>query len=146
MTTVLERSIVINATTEAIDRVTLDGARFPEWYAGVQQATPDDLYPEPGGRVALVYRAAGARFNMTMTSLRIVHGHSLLLRMEGMITGKSRWIYTPEGEGTRVSCTFEYDVPGGDVGQAFNKLILERMNAENLEKSLANLKAVVEGD
>lgn len=145
MTTVLERSVVIHATTEEIDAVTLDGNRFPEWYAGVQQAIPDDKYPEPGGTVSLVYKAAGAKFNMTMTSLRIVYGQSLLLRMEGMITGKSRWVYTPEGEGTRLTCTFEYDVPGGDVGQAFNKLILERMNAENLEKSLNNLKAVVEG-
>jgi hypothetical protein len=37
-------------------------------------------------------------------------------------------------------------MPGGGIGQAVNKLIVEKMNAENLEKSLASLKVVVEGD
>lgn len=63
MTTV-ERSIVINATPEAIDAVTLAGDRLPEWYAGMQQAEADATYPEPGGKVNLVYRAAGINFKL----------------------------------------------------------------------------------
>jgi len=143
--TTLERSIVISAMTDAIDAVTLDGNRFPEWYAGIQEARPDDIYPEPGGQVELVYKAAGISFNLTLTSLRIVRGELLLLRMDGMIAGKSRWRYAPEGEGTRVNCTFEYEIPGGGAGRALDKLVIERMNAKNLEESLSNLKAVVEG-
>ena len=39
------------------------------------------------------------------------------------------------------------DIPfySGGLGQAVNKLVVEKMNAENLEKSLNNLKALVEG-
>lgn len=143
--TVLERSIPIQATPDEIDEITLDGSRFPEWYAGVQEAVPDDIYPQPGGVVDVVYKAAGLNFNMTMTALELVKGQKLTLKMDGMITGTSDWSYAVEGDTTRVHCTFEYEIPGGGMGKALNKLIVERMNSENLEKSLANLKALVEG-
>jgi uncharacterized membrane protein len=145
MTTLVEKSIVIQATPEEVDAITLDGNRLPEWYAGVQSAEPDASYPEPGSVVNMVYRSAGVNFKMSMTSLRLVKGESLLLKMDGMITGKSRWFYTPEGDGTRVHCHFEYEMPGGSLGQAVNKLVVERMNVQNLEKSLENLKALAEG-
>lgn len=35
-------------------------------------------------------------------------------------------------------------MPGGGLGQALNRLVVEKMNTENLEKSLSNLKALVE--
>jgi uncharacterized membrane protein len=144
MSTVVEKSIVIHATPAEVDAVTLDGNRLPEWYAGVQSAVPDAAYPEAGSTVNMVYRSSGVNFKMSMTSLRLVRGESLLLKMDGMITGKNRWFYTPEEEGTRVNCRFEYDMPGGSIGQAVNKLVIERMNVQNLEKSLENLKQVVE--
>ena len=122
----------------------LDGDRFPEWYAGVQTADADESYPEPGGAVNLTYKAAGVAFQLTMTSLRIVRGESLLLRMDGMITGKSRWTYSPTDHGTQVHCRFEYEMPGGGAGKALDKLVVVRMNASNLEKSLSNLKALLE--
>jgi hypothetical protein len=57
--TTLERSIIIDATPAAIDAVALDGNRLPEWYAGMQEATSDGVYPAVGGTVATVYKAAG---------------------------------------------------------------------------------------
>lgn len=141
---IVEREIVIQASPDEIDVITLDGRRLPEWYTGIETAVADDRYPEPGGVVDVTYKAAGVSFQMQMTSLRLSRGHSLLLRLEGMIIGKSRWIYSQEGESTRVTSRFEYEMPGGGVGQALNKLVLERVNAENLEKSLKNLKALVE--
>ena len=144
MTTVVEKSIIINATPEEVDAVTLDGNLLPQWYAGIQSVELDDSYPQAGGVVKMVYRSAGINFNMSMTSLRLVKGESLLLKLDGMISGKSRWFYAPEGDATCVSCRFEYEMPGGSVGQAVNKLVVERMNVQNLEKSLEDLKALVE--
>jgi uncharacterized membrane protein len=66
-------------------------------------------------------------------------------KMEGMITGTNRLAFTPEGEGTRVTMSFEYEMPGGGVGKLVDRLLAERMNAQNLEKSLENLKALAEG-
>ncbi len=142
--TTLERSIVINATAEAIDPITTDPNRLPEWYVGIQKVKPDGKYPHVGGVIETVYKAVGISFKVKMTSTEYVPGQSMQINMEGMITGSNRWVYQPEGEGTRLTATFEYKMPGGGVGQAVNKLVIERINAQNLEKSLENLKAVVE--
>ena len=47
--TILEKSIVINATPETIEAISLDPARIPEWFAGIEALTPDGTYPEAGG-------------------------------------------------------------------------------------------------
>ena len=143
--TTLERSIVINATPQTIDTITTDPGRLPEWYAGIQEAKADGTYPQVGGVVETVYKAVGISFKIKMTSEEYVQGQSMQIRMEGMIAGTNRWTYQPEGDGTRLTATFEYEMPGGGLGQAVNKLVVEKMNAENLEKSLENLKALVEG-
>jgi hypothetical protein len=36
-------------------------------------------------------------------------------------------------------------MPGGGLGKIADKLVVERMNTSNLEKSLENLKAYFEG-
>lgn len=142
--TTLKHSIVINASIDKLDAITLDGNRFSEWYEGIEQSIPDSKFPDPGGVVETVYRTAGIKFNVKMISLAIVRSHYLIMKMEGMITGTSKWEYIPDGDGVRVTCTFEYEMPGGGIGKALNKLVVERMNDENLEKSLGNLKALVE--
>jgi carbon monoxide dehydrogenase subunit G len=143
--TTLERSTLINAPVDAIEAITDDARRLPEWYAGIEKAEPDDVYPEVGGKVDLVYKASGASFNLTQTLLERVPGKSGSFQMDGMITGTNRMTFAPEGEGTRVTMSFEYEMPGGGVGKLFDRLVIERMNAQNLEKSLKNLKTLVEG-
>jgi len=142
--TTLERSIVINAAPEDIDKISTDPNRLPEWYAGIQEAKPDGTYPQVGGTVESVYKAVGISFKIKMTSEEYVQGQRMQSRMDGMISGINRWTYQPEGDGTRLTAIFEYEMPGGGLGQAVNKLMVEKMNAENLEKSLKNLKALVE--
>jgi hypothetical protein len=144
--TTLERSIVIKATPADIDAIALDGNRLSEWYAGMQETKADGKYPEVGGIIDAVYKAAGISFKMKIVSTELTRGQSITLKMEGMITGVNRWVYSPAEEGTLVTVSLEYEMPGGGIGQAVNKLIVEKMNAENLEKSLASLKVVVEGD
>jgi carbon monoxide dehydrogenase subunit G len=145
MTTV-ERSIVIEGTPEAIDAIATDPNRLPDWYVGIREVKPDDKYPQVGGIIDTVYKAVGISFKIKMTSEAYDRGHSMRIRMEGMITGSNSWAYQPAGEHTRLTATFEYEMPGGGVGQAVNKLVVERMNSENLEKSLENLKGLVEGE
>jgi uncharacterized membrane protein len=142
--TTLEKSVLINGPLEKIEAIALDAARLPDWYVGIQETHPDGKYPEPGGTIDAVYRAAGINFKMKMTSVELQRGQGQTIKMDGMITGSNRWRYGPEGSGTRVTATFDYEMPGGGVGQMLNKLVVEKMNAENLEKSLQNLKSLVE--
>jgi uncharacterized membrane protein len=142
----VENSIVIAASTDEIDAVALDGARLPEWYVGIEKAAPDDMYPEVGGKVELVYKAAGASFNITLTVTELVRGGHIAYKMEGMMTGTQRWTHEPQGDGsTLTTAVIDYQMPGGALGKIADKLVVERMNAKNLEQSLENLKATVEG-
>jgi uncharacterized membrane protein len=143
--TTLERNVLINASADDIQAISDDPARLPEWYAGIEQAEGDGVFPEPGGKVELVYKAAGITFNLTQTSVERVAGQSGVNQMEGMITGTNRMTFAPEGEGTRVTMSFEYEMPGGGIGKVVDRLVAERMNAQNLEKSLENLKTLAEG-
>jgi uncharacterized protein YndB with AHSA1/START domain len=144
MTTV-ERSIFINATPDEINAISLVPERMPEWYAGIEHAVSDDVFPEAGGMAEMVYKAAGIKFDMTMTVIEYVPGEYITYQMGGMITGVTTWATTPEGGGTQLSAIFEYEMPGGGVGKVVDRLVVERMNTDNLEKSLHNLKALVEG-
>jgi uncharacterized membrane protein len=65
--------------------------------------------------------------------------------MEGMISGIYEAIIKPEETGTRFTLKFDYEMPGGGVGKVVDKLVVERMNTKNLEESLENIKALVEG-
>jgi coenzyme Q-binding protein COQ10 len=141
----VERSILINAPTETIDQIALDASRLPEWYVGVEDTKPDDLYPEVDGRVLLVYKAAGVTFNLALTVQELVRGDHISYQMTGMMIGTQEWGYTPEGSRTRLTALVEYEMPGGALGKIADKLVVERMNAKNLEQSLENLKALVEG-
>jgi len=142
--TTLQKTVMIQATPAEIDAVALAGERLPEWYAGIQEAISDGVYPEVGGVIEAVYKAAGISFKIKIISLELDRGHSIKLKMDGMITGTNEWVYTPLAGGTEVTATLDYEMPGGGLGQMVNKLVVEKMNAENLEKSLNNLKRVVE--
>jgi carbon monoxide dehydrogenase subunit G len=141
----VERSIFINASPESIDAITADGTRLTEWYAGVEKVEPDATFPELGGTMKTTYKSAGITFELTQTVVERVPGQTATYKMEGMITGTNHWVYTPEGEGTQVTATFDYEMPGGALGKVADKLVVEKMNTENLEKSLEGLKKLAEG-
>jgi ligand-binding SRPBCC domain-containing protein len=75
----------------------------------------------------------------------LARGHHIAYQMSGMMVGTQEWSYTPEGGQTRLTALVEYEMPGGALGKIADKLVVERMNTRNLEKSLENLKALVEG-
>jgi len=141
----IEKNIVINATTDEIDKYAIDPLTYPQWFAGVESVESDGKFPEVGGKVAIKYKSAGLTFDMTMESISIEHGDHLTIKMDGMISGTQSWKYEPADNGTLVNCTFDYAMAGGGLGKIADKLVAERMNTQNLEKSLESLKSVVEG-
>jgi len=142
----IERSIVINANWEAVDEIALDGSRNSEWYAGVESSSADATYPQVGGVCTMVYKAGPATFDLKQKVLEYVPGDYILFEIEGgVLKGTSRWSHTAEGNGTRVTCTLDYEASGGGLGAIADRLVLERMNTSQLEESLQNLKALVEG-
>jgi hypothetical protein len=145
MATTLQSSVFVYAPVETVESVLYDGWRYSEWVVGITQAQPDDVYPNPGGVAYLTYTVLGINFDVTMTSVEVYPGQSATTQIDGAIQGMNYWQLQPEGEGTWVTCTFEYTMPGGGLGQAIDKMMFEKRNAENLEQGLNNLKALAEG-
>lgn len=86
--TKIERSILIKATPEEIEAIHNDIDRLTEWYAGVEKAVSDEIYPNVGGKVRLIYKAAGMAFEITNTCLEYEYARIGRYEMEGMIAGK----------------------------------------------------------
>jgi uncharacterized protein YndB with AHSA1/START domain len=101
-------------------------------------------FPEEGGNVAFKVKSAGVSMPITETVLDYQPGKLHLFQMEGTLSGRARWELTPEGDGTRLTTTFDYALPGGVFGKLADALIVKRMNGKSLEEALNKLKALVE--
>jgi uncharacterized membrane protein len=101
-------------------------------------------FPEKGGKVDFKVKSAGMSMPITETVLDYQPDKLQLLQMEGMLSGRARWELTPEGDGTRLTTTFDYALPGGVLGKLADALIVKRMNGKSLEQGLNNFKALVE--
>jgi uncharacterized membrane protein len=141
---IVQRSVQIEAPPQETMALLSDASRWPDWYPGMSDITIDAPFPEVGGKVAFKVKSAGLSLPITETVLEYQTGKLHLFQMEGMLSGRARWELTPEGDGTRLTTTFDYALPGGPIGRAADALMVKRMNGKSLEDGLKNFKALVE--
>jgi coenzyme Q-binding protein COQ10 len=141
----IERSIYIEAPPEAIQALIVDTSRWREWSEEVEGVQPDDIWPHAGGEVSMAVKAPGVSGDLKYISREYAPGRSMTLEIEGMVSGVVRYTYTPEGDGTCLTIDMDYEMPGGILGKAIDKLVMERQSTGNLDKRLAKMKAVLEG-
>ena len=142
--TIVQRIVQINASPEATMALLRDASRWPDWYPGMTRIDITAPFPETGGKVAFKVKSAGMSMPITETVLDYQPGKLQLLQMEGMLSGRARWELTREGEGTRLTTTFDYTLPGGLLGKIADVLMVRRLNAKSLQDALRNFKALVE--
>lgn len=75
---------------------------------------------------------------LTETVLEYQADKLQVLQMEGILSGHARWELTPDGDGTRLAATFDYELPGGAFGRIADALIARRLNTKTLEQALQN--------
>ncbi|MGD0981993.1 MAG: SRPBCC family protein [Solirubrobacteraceae bacterium] len=141
---IVQRNIRVNASPEATMALLSDASRWPDWYPGMTEIKIDAPFPEAGGKVVFKVKSAGMSMPITETVLDYQPGKLQLFQMDGMLSGRARWELTPEGDGTRLTTTFDYALPGGVFGKIADALIVRRLNAKSLEDGLSNFKALVE--
>ena len=141
---IVQRNVQIKASPQEAMALLTDASRWPEWYPGMTEIDIAAPFPEEGGKVAFKVKSAGMSMPITETVLDYQPGKLQLLKMDGMLSGRARWELTAEGDGTRLTTTFDYALPGGVFGKIADALIVKRMNAKGLEKGLNNFKALVE--
>ena len=141
---IVQRNVEIKASPQETMALLSDASRWPDWYPGMTDLKITAPFPEEGGKVAFKVRSAGVSMPVTETVLEYQPGELQLLQIDGMMCGRARWELTPEGDGTRLTTTFDYALRGGVFGKIADALIAKRMNAKSLEQALHNFKALVE--
>ena len=140
----VQRSVAIKASPEETMAFLSDASRWPDWYPGLTDIHLSGPFPEKGGKVSFKVKSAGMSMQITETVLDYQPGKLQLFQMEGMLSGQARWELTPEGDGTVLTTTFDYALPGGVFGRIADALLVKRMNAKSLGDALQNCKALVE--
>lgn len=141
---IVQRSVQIKASPQATMAVLSDASRWPDWYPGMTEVAIAAPFPEEGGKVAFKVKSAGLSMPITETVLDYQPDKLQLFQMDGMLSGRARWELTPEGDGTRLTTTFDYALPGGGFGKIADALIVKRMNAKSLQEALHNFKELIE--
>jgi uncharacterized protein YndB with AHSA1/START domain len=141
---IVQRNVQIKASPQETMALLADASRWPDWYPGMTEVDITAPFPEEGGKVVFKVKAAGMSVSIAETVLEYQPDKLQLLQMEGMMSGRARWELTPEGDGTRLTTTFDYALPGSVFGTIADALIVKRMNAKNLEEALDNFKLLVE--
>jgi uncharacterized protein YndB with AHSA1/START domain len=141
---IVQRNVQIKASPQETMALLSDASRWPDWYPGMTEINIAAPFPEEGGKVAFKAKSAGRSIPITETVLDYQPGKLQLLQMEGMLSGRARWELAPEGDGTLLTTTFDYALPGGVFGEIADALIVKRMNGKSLEEALHNFKALVE--
>jgi uncharacterized protein YndB with AHSA1/START domain len=141
---IVQRSVRIEASPQETMALLSDASRWPDWYPGMTGLNIAAPFPAEGGRVAFKVKSAGVSMPITETVLDYQPGKLQVLQMEGVLSGRARWELTPGGDGTRLTTTFDYALPGGVFGKLADALIVKRMNRKSLEEGLNNFRARVE--
>jgi carbon monoxide dehydrogenase subunit G len=141
---IVQRNVHIKASPQETMALLSDASRWPDWYPGMTEINIAAPFPEEGGKVVFKVKSAGISMSITETVLEYQPAKLQLLQMEGMLSGRARWEVIPEGDGARLTTTFDYALPGGVLGKIADALIVKRMNAKSLEQGLQNFKALVE--
>ena len=141
---IVQRSVQINASPEETMAILSDAGRWPDWYPGMTEIKVAPPFPEEGGKVVFKVKSAGMSMAITETMIDYQPAKLQLLQMEGMLSGRARWELIPEGDGTRLTTTFDYALPGGVFGKLADALMVKRMNSKALEEALENFKALME--
>jgi uncharacterized membrane protein len=142
----IKKDTLIHAPIRQVFDMVFDFESIPQWMVGMEKV--HNISPGERGEGSAfewVYNMAGVKFDGVSRIVSLEPLRKAVIASTGGIDSTWTWTYAAEGEGTRLTCEMEYTVPGAGLGKIADKLVVERTNAKNLEKSLANIKALAEG-
>lgn len=142
---IVERSTVIHAPVGSVFGVMDDATRLPEYMPGITRVANVVRTPRRvGDSYRVTYTVLGLRFPTKIKVLEWEENKRYVEKMEGSMPGTFSYLCEPQGEDTKVTWKIEYSMPGGILGNAVNRLLLERMNEKTAERGLENLKMICE--
>ncbi len=143
----VEKSITINVPVDVAYAMIADmPERMPEWWS--QFEAQERVSPPPtsvGSISRYVYNMLGVKISGEHQVQAFARDEHLRVKTISGIDSTFDFSFEPLGdEETKLTIAVEYSLPGSIIGQIVNKAIVEGENAKNLDKALANLKALLE--
>jgi uncharacterized membrane protein len=128
-------------------QVAIDADRLPEWQTSlVEVRDVSGSLDRVGARYTSVNRLAGRPIEGEWEVTRSEPNR--LLEVRGTAPGGghalNRVTFRPTDGGTDVAVEFEYELPGGFLGQFANRLFVERAVQRDVRHSGENFKALCE--
>ncbi len=143
----IKKDILVNAPLQRVFDMIYDFENVPKWMVGMEEVR--NISPGErgvGSSFEWTYNMVGVKFDGSSRIVSLDPPRKAVIESTGGIDSTWTWTYVAEGQGTRLTCDLEYEVPGAGLGKIADKLVVERTNAKNLEKGLENIKALVEGE
>ncbi len=144
----IERSIeILRPPEEVFDALTdLDG--LTHWAPTVVETRNAPGRPlQAGDTFEQTVRVAGVSLETDWTVIDVQRPDYVRYECKGRAGGSLNMTQRVLGSdgGSRVELEIDYELPGGFVGEALNRLYVERRNEREAESTLQNLKEFLEG-
>ena len=144
---VIENSVTIKVPVETVFDFMDDPANYSKWFQGIRDAVGIKRTEEHiGDSWTTKYSVLGINMDIEQKVTEWDKNARVVISMGGMMPGSLTTTLSGDGDSTKVTQTFDYEVKGGAVGKAMNSMVLERMNAKNATRSLDDLKDLLEAD
>ena len=143
----IRRDIEVRATPEEAFEALIDWSRLSDWSTVTISHDGADRGSGVGDEFDQQLRIAGVPLRTHWRVVEFQPPRSLTYEVTAMAAGRMtlRQEVSPSGEGSRVEFDVDYDLPGGFLGEALDRVYVERRNEREVEHSLRNLKDLLEG-
>jgi uncharacterized membrane protein len=145
----IERSIELSAPADRVFDILVDLDRLPHWGTIVVRTDGIPEHPlEVGDTFTQVIRIAGKELDTDWQVVELAQPRHVLYDATGPAGGHlwMRQSVSATPEGSHVTFEIDYQLPGGFLGEAMDRILVERQNEEEAERSLQNLKRLVESE
>ncbi|MDQ3938031.1 MAG: SRPBCC family protein [Chloroflexota bacterium] len=137
----------VNAPADRVWAVAIDANRIPEWQTNVVEVKDvSGPLDQVGARYSARNRLAGRPIEGEWEVTRAEPNR--LLELKGTAPGGGRALntvtFTQTDGATDVAVEFDYELPGGFLGQFANRLFVERALQRDVRHSGENFKALCE--
>ncbi len=145
----IERSIEVNRPPEQVFDLLTDLNRLPDWATIVVET--HDVPEQPirnGTAFGQTIRMAGRNLECDWHVAELERPRHVAYQATAPGGGQlaMRQTVVPVHGASRVELELDYELPGGWLGAAIDRVYLERRNEREAEHSLHNLKDLLEGN
>ncbi len=142
----LKAAIEIDAPREHVFALAADVSKQPEWTTWIKDVKIRSGDGKSAGTTdETIFKVGPQPHRLEGTWVEYQSGDVLARNFAGYLQAKERMTFMPANGGTRVEWTVDYKPPFGIVGQLMAWFMMARFFQNELEASLENLKAALEG-